>query len=89
MSWRIVHDSLLIGRYRASTTAPTTKSVLKLQKIAAFDFDSTLVTSASGNRFGKDATDWKWWHGSVPGILRSLHEEGYGLCPQPLLRGMF
>jgi len=34
MSWRIVNDSLLIGRYRASTPI----SSLKRQKIAAFDF---------------------------------------------------
>ncbi|KAF2204780.1 PNK3P-domain-containing protein [Delitschia confertaspora ATCC 74209] len=77
MSWRIVHDSLLIGRYRASATPPITKSPLKRQRIAAFDFDSTLITSASGNRFGRDAADWKWWDGSVPGTLQSLHEAGY------------
>ncbi|KAF2184429.1 PNK3P-domain-containing protein [Zopfia rhizophila CBS 207.26] len=76
MSWRIVNDSLLIGRYHASAALQPAKSAIK-RKIAAFDFDSTLIASASGNRFGRDATDWKWWHGSVPGALRSLHEDGY------------
>ncbi|KAF2127312.1 PNK3P-domain-containing protein [Dothidotthia symphoricarpi CBS 119687] len=71
MTWRIVKDSLLVGRYGASS-ATTGK-----RRIAAFDFDSTLVTPASGKKFGKDATDWKWWHGSVPGRLKKLHEEGY------------
>jgi bifunctional polynucleotide phosphatase/kinase len=38
--------------------------------------DSTLVTTASGNKFGRDANDWKWWHSSVPAALKKLHEEG-------------
>ncbi|KAF1921744.1 polynucleotide kinase 3 phosphatase-domain-containing protein [Ampelomyces quisqualis] len=73
MSWRVVKDSLLIGRYAASTTRTTGSKT----KIAAFDFDSTLITSASGKVFSRDATDWKWWHISVPGTLQRLHEEGY------------
>ncbi|KAI9664569.1 MAG: hypothetical protein M1821_006015, partial [Bathelium mastoideum] len=28
-------------------------------------------------KFGKDATDWKWWHASVPGAIRKLSAEGY------------
>ncbi|KAF2117829.1 polynucleotide kinase 3 phosphatase-domain-containing protein [Lophiotrema nucula] len=77
MTWRIVNESLLVGRYGASTTALSAKPSMGKRKIAAFDFDSTLITSASGKRFGRDAADWKWWHRSVPGALRSLHEEGY------------
>lgn len=38
--------------------------------------DSTLVTPASGKKFGRDASDWKWWHSSIPGKLKKLHEEG-------------
>jgi hypothetical protein len=38
--------------------------------------DSTLVTPASGKKFGRDASDWKWWHSSVPGKLKQLYEEG-------------
>jgi bifunctional polynucleotide phosphatase/kinase len=38
--------------------------------------DSTLVTPASGKRFGRDASDWKWWHSSVPGKLKQLYEKG-------------
>ncbi|KAF3034070.1 hypothetical protein E8E12_004444 [Didymella heteroderae] len=42
--------------------------------------DSTLVVPASGKKFGRDASDWKWWHSSVPGKLKQLHEEGYLLA---------
>ncbi|UPX17183.1 DNA kinase/phosphatase Pnk1, variant 2 [Ascochyta rabiei] len=42
--------------------------------------DSTLVTTASGKKFGRDASDWKWWHSSVPGALRKLHEDGFLLA---------
>ncbi|KAF2742545.1 DNA kinase/phosphatase Pnk1 [Sporormia fimetaria CBS 119925] len=73
MNWRIVNDTLLAGRYGAAQAARPGKR----RKIAAFDFDSTLVTSASGRRFGRDAADWKWWHSSVPAKLKSLHEDGY------------
>ncbi|OCL12378.1 PNK3P-domain-containing protein [Glonium stellatum] len=77
MSWRTMNESLLVGRYQAPTATQLISLSAKGQKIAAFDFDSTLITSASGNRFGRDATDWKWWHSSVPGALRSLHKDGY------------
>ncbi|CAO2658788.1 Nn.00g065110.m01.CDS01 [Neocucurbitaria sp. VM-36] len=75
MTWRIVKESLLVGRYGASTATSSITSGRR--KVAAFDFDSTLITSASGKTFGRDATDWKWWHGSVPGRIKELHEEGY------------
>ncbi|KAF2704765.1 PNK3P-domain-containing protein [Pleomassaria siparia CBS 279.74] len=74
MAWRIVSNSLLIGRYATSAAAQPVKGK---RKIAAFDFDSTLITSASGKAFARDANDWKWWHSSIPGALQKLHEEGY------------
>ncbi|KAL8727639.1 MAG: hypothetical protein Q9181_005634 [Wetmoreana brouardii] len=39
--------------------------------------DSTLISTLSGNVFAKDATDWKWWHVSVPSTLRQFHADGY------------
>ncbi|KAF3033731.1 hypothetical protein E8E11_003712 [Didymella keratinophila] len=78
MTWRIVKDSLLVGRYITSTTVRSASKAK--QRVAAFDFDSTLVTPASGKKFGRDASDWKWWHSSVPGKLKQLHEEGYLLA---------
>ncbi|KAF2847999.1 PNK3P-domain-containing protein [Plenodomus tracheiphilus IPT5] len=75
MVWRVVKDSLLVGRY--GTTTATRAASLSKRRIAAFDFDSTLITPASGKTFGRDANDWKWWHSSVPGRLKSLHQDGY------------
>ncbi|KAF2085872.1 PNK3P-domain-containing protein [Saccharata proteae CBS 121410] len=73
VSWTVLHDSLIIGRYQAAEAAKRQEP----QKIAVFDFDSTLISSASGRTFAKDATDWKWWHGTVPTKLRDLHKDGY------------
>lgn len=40
--------------------------------------DSTLISTSTGKKHAGDATDWKWWHTSVPGRLRELHgKEGY------------
>ncbi|KAK1765385.1 polynucleotide kinase 3 phosphatase [Phialemonium atrogriseum] len=49
----------------------------KRRKIAAFDLDSTLITTASGKKHSDDATDWKWWDRCVPMRLKQLFEEGY------------
>jgi bifunctional polynucleotide phosphatase/kinase len=51
----------------------------KSKKVAAFDFDSTIISTVSKAKFAKDANDWCWWHGSVPGKLKVLHDEGYTL----------
>ncbi|KAF2625610.1 PNK3P-domain-containing protein [Macroventuria anomochaeta] len=78
MTWRVVKDSLLVGRYNTSAVAQSASKARR--RIAAFDFDSTLVIPASGKKFGRDASDWKWWHESIPGKLTQLHEEGYLLA---------
>lgn len=93
-TWRIVNDSLLIGRYRTGDDHEKLPPA-KRRRIAGFDFvttpstihqagpdearmsqDSTLIQPASGNKHAKDATDWKWWHASVPGRLKALHADG-------------
>ncbi|MCJ1301277.1 hypothetical protein MMC08_004076 [Hypocenomyce scalaris] len=77
ITWRVVNRSLLVG---ASTPEPSsTKNdapAKKRRKIAAFDFDSTLIQTSSGNVFGKSSTDWRWWDSSVPGVLRQLYFDG-------------
>ncbi|CBX91860.1 hypothetical protein LEMA_P045660.1 [Plenodomus lingam JN3] len=78
MLWRVLKDSLLIGRYGAMTA--TSAASASKRRIAGFDLDSTLITSASGKTFGRDASDWKWWHGSVPARLKELHQDGYLLA---------
>ncbi|KAG0652282.1 bifunctional polynucleotide phosphatase kinase [Hyphodiscus hymeniophilus] len=74
-------STLLVGKYQPpndSNSPQTTMAEEKRRKVAAFDFDSTLITTKSGKKFASDAQDWKWWHQSVPDILRKLyHDEGY------------
>ncbi|KAL9119120.1 MAG: hypothetical protein Q9187_004323 [Circinaria calcarea] len=93
VTWRVVESSLLVGRYSPSPAPKSTpesatateggegkekgEPVVKRRKIAAFDFDSTLIQTSSGNIFGKNSSDWRWWHVSVPGVLRQLYADGY------------
>ncbi|CAN9394382.1 unnamed protein product [Alternaria alternata] len=73
MVWRIVKDSLLVGRFNLGAQSATQGK----RRVAAFDFDSTLITTASGKTFSRDASDWKWWDSSVPGRLKELHADGF------------
>ncbi|KAI4236292.1 MAG: hypothetical protein LQ349_002629 [Xanthoria aureola] len=72
--WRVVNGTLLVGRYSPYDAHP-----VKRRKIAAFDFDSTLISTSSGNIFAKDANDWRWWHVSVPSTLKQLYADGYSV----------
>lgn len=75
-------STLLVGKYVPSS-APNSDSndfntATKRLKVAAFDFDSTLIQTSSGKKFASDAQDWKWWHSTVPSTLRKLYlEDGY------------
>lgn len=46
-----------------------------LDLVAKLPQDSTLITTASGKKFGDDPGDWKWWDSSVPSRLRKLYAE--------------
>ncbi|KAH6674596.1 polynucleotide kinase 3 phosphatase [Halenospora varia] len=78
-------NTLLVGTYTPADSKSEAGLKLKSDikhgignKIAAFDMDSTLISTSSGKKFASDAQDWKWWHSSVPAILRKLYfEEGY------------
>ncbi|KAK0712391.1 polynucleotide kinase 3 phosphatase-domain-containing protein [Lasiosphaeria miniovina] len=68
--------TLLVGKYiPESGQSGASLPAAKRRKIAAFDLDSTLITSASGKRHAGDAGDWKWWHHSVSGRLRQLYND--------------
>ncbi|RFU36102.1 hypothetical protein B7463_g161, partial [Scytalidium lignicola] len=70
--------TLLVGQYRPSIIPEVHQDLAeKGDKIAAFDFDSTLISTSSGKKHGTDGQDWKWWHPTVPGILRKLYTDGY------------
>lgn len=75
VTFKILHETVLTARYNKPDSAVQLVDRAK-HRIAAFDFDDTLITTASGNRFSRDAQDWKWWHGSVPEKLKQLHEDG-------------
>ncbi|KAK5110111.1 hypothetical protein LTR62_006245 [Meristemomyces frigidus] len=71
-----IHDeTLLIARYLEADTVPRPRPL----KVAAFDFDDTIVTTKSGNRFSKGPDDWRWWHATVPGRLKQLNDDGYAI----------
>ncbi|KAL6235179.1 hypothetical protein BDW75DRAFT_210493 [Aspergillus navahoensis] len=76
ISWRIVNNTLIVGKFPSSPGQPPRQSSSK-PKIAAFDFDSTLVATASGNTFPRNSTDWKWWNQNVPSTLQKLNADGY------------
>lgn len=73
VAFHVVHDTLLVGRYDTPNLAAREKPV----KIAAFDFDDTLITTKSGNTFARAQDDWRWWHATVPNRLKQLHADGY------------
>lgn len=71
-----IHDeTLFIARHDKANTVSRPKPV----KIAAFDFDDTLITTKSGLKFARGEDDWKWWHATVPSRLKQLDAEGYAI----------
>ncbi|KAI9723474.1 MAG: hypothetical protein M1828_004204 [Chrysothrix sp. TS-e1954] len=73
-TWREIDDTLLVARY--GDHMPVGE---KACRIAAFDLDGTIITTASGKSFARDSSDWKFWDHCIPERLRRLHEEGYRL----------
>jgi hypothetical protein len=74
--------TLLVARFEPENLPETEEDRRKRRKIAAFDFDSTLIVTSSGKKFGNDAGDWKWWDPLVPIRLKKLYqEEGYAATP--------
>lgn len=45
--------------------------------MAAFDLDSTIITTSTGAKFPKYASDWRFLNMRVRSMIRSKHEEGY------------
>ncbi|XP_077285142.1 polynucleotide kinase 3'-phosphatase [Arctopsyche grandis] len=55
----------------------TKKGVKSSNKIAAYDFDGTLVKTKSGNVFPKDIDDWQLCFPEVPDKLKHYFGQGY------------
>lgn len=75
ITFQTLNESLFIARCRDATSVKREKPI----KIAAFDFDDTLITTKSGNKFSRGADDWKWWHPTVSRRLKQLDSEGYAV----------
>lgn len=56
-------------------------------RVAAFDFDSTLVETRTGSRFSQNADDWEVFNEHVEPKLKQLHVEGYRCDWCPALPG--
>lgn len=68
--------SLLVATFQGGAGANATRPAHGV-KVAAFDLDSTLITTASGKKHADGAGDWAWWDRRVPERLRALHKEGF------------
>uniref|UniRef100_A0A0X3Q1N0 Bifunctional polynucleotide phosphatase/kinase n=1 Tax=Schistocephalus solidus TaxID=70667 RepID=A0A0X3Q1N0_SCHSO len=63
-----VTDSLAIF------TPPDTKNSAK---VLALDMDGTIIVTASGRTFPKDANDWKIMLANIPAVLKHYDSEGF------------
>jgi bifunctional polynucleotide phosphatase/kinase len=49
------------------------------KKIAAFDYDWTLVKPKTGNTFPKNIDDWVWLNSNVVNILKATYKKGFAI----------
>ena len=62
----------------ASVLASSQTAVPSAAPVAAFDWDSTIVTPISPHlKFSPNVDHWRWFNDNVPTKLRALHEQGY------------
>jgi bifunctional polynucleotide phosphatase/kinase len=62
--------------------APTIYNINKAQlkaKIAAFDYDWTLVCPKDGKTFPSNVEDWQWLYPNIPDELKRYNEEGFSV----------
>lgn len=48
-------------------------------KIAAFDYDWTLVSPKDGKTFPSNVEDWQWLYSNIPDELKRYNEEGFSV----------
>ena len=75
ISFQTLNDSLLVARYLSAHAVNRPKPL----KVAALDFDDTLITTKSGLKFARSEDDWRWWHPVVPTRLKELDAGGYAI----------
>lgn len=49
------------------------------KKIAAFDYDWTIVKPKGGREFPRDENDWKWLRPNVPENIKKYYNDGYAI----------
>jgi len=54
-------------------------SVQMKSKIAAFDYDWTLVSPKDGKTFPSNVEDWQWLYPNIPDELKRLNDEGFSI----------
>ena len=62
--------------------APTIYNINKAQlkaKIAAFDYDHTLVCPKDGKTMPSDVEDWMWMYPNIPEQLKRYNDEGFSV----------
>ena len=59
------------------TYLPSTINFSVRTKMAAFDFDWTLVKPKHDETFPKNADDWEWLYHEVPNKLKELYDDDY------------
>jgi len=75
VTFQTLHGTLFTARHHKAFDVDRPKPL----KIAAFDFDDTLVTTKSGSKFARGADDWGWWHATVPARLKQLNDDGFAI----------
>ena len=53
------------------------KSACLREKMAAFDFDWTLVSPKNGKTFPSNIDDWEWLYPNIPEKIKKHYEDGY------------
>jgi bifunctional polynucleotide phosphatase/kinase len=60
-----------------SPTIVKSKGFRFRMKVAAFDYDWTIIRPNSDGEFPKNKDDWKWLRPNVPSVLKSLYDKGF------------
>ena len=55
----------------------STNDIGGCEKIAGFDMDGTIITTASGRTFPTSCNDWEFLNDKVPEKMQSLAKDGY------------
>ena len=68
--WKLEYSALLKCNYRALPKFALSDKLI----IAAFDLDSTLVSTKTSMPFPRDGSDWKYQYESVRNTMRAIEE---------------